>query len=439
MVALYPLAFPKWESAAYFSTSLVTPPEELQLLPMYIPANPFNSLASNMVPAVVLFCVVLGVTLIGMPKKSHLLDTLDVAVQALSKVSRKIAELAPIGVFAISAYAAGTLSVQDLGRLQIYVVSYVAVCLVMALWIMPGLVAALTPLRYREVVGPTRDVLVTAFATGNLFIVLPMLAERSHEVVKRCLESEEDSEEARRLIEVIVPTSFNFPNVGKLLTLTFVLYAGWYTGSDVAVDKLPGFLSMGLFSFFGSIPMAMPFLLDQLMIPADMFDIYLVMNNIVNVRFGTLLSAMHIIVLGVVDERQIKEAVAEMLPDAKLVPITSSRPFLKGEQPELDAIVHSAEAGSAWCLIYPAYSVAVPRDHLFQAPLAYPVARRDARFALFLSQWLELKRMDGTLQKLYDHWILGLTAKTPVERGAIIFDWLGLGDDELEIETEPDR
>ena len=79
MVAVYPLSFPRWESASFFSTSLVTPPEQLELLNMYIPANPFNSLANNMVPAVVLFSVVLGVTLIGMKRKEMLLDSTGLA------------------------------------------------------------------------------------------------------------------------------------------------------------------------------------------------------------------------------------------------------------------------------------------------------------------------------------------------------------------------
>ena len=635
MVAVYPLTFPRWESAAFFSTSLVVPPAELSLLEMYIPANPFHSLASNMVPAVVLFSVVLGVALIGMDTKSKLLDTLDVVVKALAKVSSRIAELAPIGVFAISAHAAGTLAVEDLGRLQVYVISYVAVCMVMALWILPGLVASLTPLRYRDVVGPVRDVLVTAFATGNLFIVLPMLADRSHEVIKRCLESEEDEEEARRLVDVIVPTSFNFPNVGKLMTLTFVLYAGWYSGSDVALDRIPGFLLMGLFSFFGSIPMAMPFLLDQLTIPADMFQIYLVLNNLVNVRVGTLLSAMHIIVLsvlgayvimgrpirwfklvrwaaislaltagtiigtrvtlenlvsheyaldrvfegmsfsaqydpvmeiegdpaplptaagarrveqiqergflrvgyladalpyayhntggelvgydaemarilaadlgvrleftkiersgvtealdaglcdlvmsgmvktpqrmittqfsapyqeqtlafvvhdhrkdefqsladvalrrgltiGVPDEKRYVEGAAVLLPQAEIVPFVSPRAYFRGREPELDAVVMTAEAGSAWCLIYPGFSVAVPRDRIVKAVLAYPVAQRDAEFAAFVSDWIEIKRMEGTLDSLFEHWILGRDATASEPRGALIDDWLGFGGD----------
>ena len=56
--------------------------------------------------------------------------------------------------------------------------------LLVTFWILPGLVTALTPLTYREVVGLTKDALITAFATGNLFVVLPILTEKSQELLR---------------------------------------------------------------------------------------------------------------------------------------------------------------------------------------------------------------------------------------------------------------
>ena len=49
-------------------------------------------------------------------------------------------------MFAIAATAAGTLNIEQLGRLQVYLVTYVAVALLVSLWVLPGLVAALTPI-----------------------------------------------------------------------------------------------------------------------------------------------------------------------------------------------------------------------------------------------------------------------------------------------------
>jgi len=629
MVGLYPLSFPRWESSAFFSSSLVTVPVKTSFLGMYIPANIFRSLAENMVPAVVLFSVIFGVTLIGMKGKAQLLDQLDVGVKALGNISRNVANLAPYGVFAIAAEATGTLSFADFGRLQVYVVTYLAVSLVMALWVMPGLVSSITPLSYRQVVGPVRDVLVTAFATGNLFIVLPMLSEKSHEIVAKCT----DSEKSRKLVDVIVPTSFNFPNVGKLMTLTFIPYAGWFTGHLVQAGQVPAFLVSGLFTFFGSIPVAIPFLLEQLRIPADMFQIYLVLNNLVNVRVGTLMSAMHIIVLavlgayvilgrplqwkglvrysvicvaltlaaiggtrllietamshdytmddafegmaftrdyapvrvltegaealppigadsrmaairargflrvgffsdalpftykntagevvgydaemarmlardlgvdlelvklkrseiknaldtghcdlvmsgmvitvgrmlmaeftrpymdqtlaflvldhraadfssavklaqmdslriGVQDDPFIRRMVQTLVPKAKIEILDSPREYLRGHRPDLDAVLNSAEAGSAWSLIYSAYSVAVPMPRVIQAPTAYPVAMKDKVFADFVSGWIEMKQREGELDRLFKHWIEGEGTKVIEPRWCFARNVLGWG------------
>ena len=51
-VLLFPLMFPTLQTASFFSTTLVEPREPFDLVSLYIPSNPFNSLANNIVPAV---------------------------------------------------------------------------------------------------------------------------------------------------------------------------------------------------------------------------------------------------------------------------------------------------------------------------------------------------------------------------------------------------
>src|SRR4029450_4213853 len=52
VILLMPLAFPTWISASFFSTSLIEKQEEINLLTLFIPANPFYSMSNNIVPAV---------------------------------------------------------------------------------------------------------------------------------------------------------------------------------------------------------------------------------------------------------------------------------------------------------------------------------------------------------------------------------------------------
>ena len=51
VLLLSPLAFPDWPSASFFSTSLVEETKPIDFLQLYIPANPFASLANGVVPA----------------------------------------------------------------------------------------------------------------------------------------------------------------------------------------------------------------------------------------------------------------------------------------------------------------------------------------------------------------------------------------------------
>jgi len=52
---LFPRAFPSIESASFFSTMLIERQPPFNFVDLYIPSNPFHSLANNAVPAVVLF------------------------------------------------------------------------------------------------------------------------------------------------------------------------------------------------------------------------------------------------------------------------------------------------------------------------------------------------------------------------------------------------
>jgi Na+/H+-dicarboxylate symporter len=170
LVAAVPIAFPPIEAASFFSSSLIAERESFDFLALYIPSNPIYSLGHNVVPAVVLFSAVLGIALIGVENKSGLIAGLDVLVDALARMSGFVSRLAPLGVFALIGSAAGTISLEELERLQVYLVTYTLLALALTFWILPGLVSTMTPLRWKEIVPPVRDAIITAFAAGNLLI-----------------------------------------------------------------------------------------------------------------------------------------------------------------------------------------------------------------------------------------------------------------------------
>jgi Na+/H+-dicarboxylate symporter/ABC-type amino acid transport substrate-binding protein len=292
-VFLFPLMFPNISNASFFSTTLLEEREPFELLSLYIPGNPFSSLANNIVPAVVFFSIVVGMALMAVPGKEGLLDVLKIAAAAISKVTNFVVGLSPYGLGAIGALVAGTLRFEELQRLRVYLLSYAAVSLFLALWVLPGLVAALTRVPYRALLSSSRDALVMAFMTTSLFAVLPLLIEQA-----KALTREHAGVQDPTVTDVIVPASFSFPHAGKLLSLSFVLFGAWYADVRLPLSDYPRLAGAGLLAMFGSANAAVPFLLDLFRIPSDTFNLF-VASGVINARFGTLVAAVHTIVIAV--------------------------------------------------------------------------------------------------------------------------------------------
>lgn len=289
-------AFPAIETASFFGSAAPAAAEPPDLFELYLPANIFYSLSQNLVPAVVLFSILVGIALIGIEEKEPVLKMFDGIAQAMARINALMVQLTPYGIFAIAAAAAGTMTIEEVGRVQVYLITYIGVALLVTFWIFPGLVSAVSGLPFRDVFNSYRDPLITAFATGNQFVVLPQIAENTKALLKR---HRAYGEEAASAVDILVPVSFNFPSLGKLLVMLFVLFAAWFTDTELAFDDRL-FLSFGgLLSLFGSINVAVPYMLDSLQIPSDMFQLFIVTGIVVG-RFGAMLAALHIIVLTVI-------------------------------------------------------------------------------------------------------------------------------------------
>jgi Na+/H+-dicarboxylate symporter len=623
IVFLMPLAFPTVEAGSFFSSSLVEI-AEVDFIDLYIPVNPFSSVARTVVPAAAVFSVAFGIALIGVENKHSLLDVLNAISRTLSRIAMMVVKVTPIGVFAIAANAAGTMTIEQFGRLQSYIIPFIVATLLLTFWILPGLAAALTPFTYREILKSARDALTTGFVTGNLFITLPMLVENARKLFEDRRIRNDDTD---NYVEVLVPTSFNFPNIGKLLTLLFVLFAGWFVGKSIALADYPGFAVLGLFTLFGGVDLALPFLLDQMQIPSDMYQLYVV-TGVLNSWFATLLAVMNlftftlvaacaatgavkinlprifsfavislaifaavllgtrfllsemvskeditrrtlmqaeivesqrsrledygfkeaigpqsplksiielgklrigyhpenlpfsfvndkgnlvgfdvelmhimarelgvkpefiewtyesgrddlnqnkfdiaigglivnpnrlaianfsdpymdmttsvvvedhrryefeswreideelIVRLGVVGDAR-AQSIKRYLPNTDLVRLDTYSEFFADNPKGVDAFVISAEAGSAWTILHPAYSVVVPTPHLkTYAAFAIPTGNSDLEE--FVNDWLQMKKTAGTIEKLYDKWILGTTVEQKKQRWSIGRDLLDL-------------
>ncbi len=317
VVSLLELSFPDWPTRSLFQKSSLetaAPPDFLQL---YIPSNPFFSLANGIVPAVVVFSVLIGISLSASNNKAALIEPLSLFGEVLSRITSFVARLSPVGVFALMANMVGTMSFSDLARLQVYVVIMVLLLAILGLWILPGLVSSLTPVGHRQLLQRLRAPLITAFATGSSLVVLPMLTEICKELVAESRKAaDEDGEVSAHEVDVIaglpedeasepeepdptvssvgvlIPAFYSFPTVGNVMTLGFVIFAGWYIGAPVSGDNYPTVIGAGIVSLFGGPSLAIPFTLGLAELPRDLFQVFLSIDVIVS-RFTTFVSAMH--------------------------------------------------------------------------------------------------------------------------------------------------
>ena len=290
VVVVMSFALPPLEAGAFFSTSLIKTPEQINHLDVYIPSNPFRSLASNYVPAVVLFCGLFGIAVIKVRGKEVLLSQFEVASVALRRINGFIIKLTPIGILAISASAAGTLTLEEFGRLQGYLLTFSASALLVALWMLPMTIAAFTPFRYFEVLKVSKDAVLTAFVTGSVFVVIPLMIE----AVSRLFDERNMSpSDGFPKSEFVIPLGYSFPDVGKIVSLIFIPFAAWFYGSTIALGDYPSMLLSGLLLAFGKLTIALPFLLESQGLPRDIFQLFL-LSGVVAGRFSDVTAAMHI-------------------------------------------------------------------------------------------------------------------------------------------------
>ncbi len=290
LVVVLPLSLPDWEAGSFFSASLVESGEGFDFLGLYIPTNPFGALADNVVPAAVLFSILVGIALIPLRNKGRLLEPLLVVSDALGNIASAVVRLAPWGTFALAAGAAGTASPSELARLGGYIATFTIGVALLAFVLFPALVASLSPIGYRELMGRSRGTLLTALATGKMFAVLPMVIAD----VRTLLESHGvRQEEAQEAADVLVPLAYPFPNAGKILAILFIPFAAWFIGQPLGASDYPLLLSVGLLSFFGSPVVAIPFLLGLFRMPADLVALFIV-SGIWGARVGDTLGTMHL-------------------------------------------------------------------------------------------------------------------------------------------------
>ena len=73
-----------------------------------------------------------------------------------------------------------------------------------------------------------------------------------------------------------------------------------------------------------------------------------------------------------------------------------------------------------------AYQVTTPFSRAMRIPVVIPYAGvSDPEMDKFIDNWVMLKRNDGTIDKIYDYWILGKGTEPKEPRWSVVRDVLG--------------
>ena len=289
-----PLAFPNWQNAEFYSANTIQVQEQLSLISLFIPSNPFTAFTQGNIPSVVFFSFVVGLGLIPLANKAPLLTSLMQLKESITLINKVVMQYSPIAIFCIAMRSMFTIESQTIDGLIVYLATALLLVLILCWVVLPVFVSMLTPFSYRQILQVTRSAMITAFATGSFLLVIPTLVEKSLELFK---EWQADNKNLEKVPEIVVPISFTLPIGGKLLGFLFPLFAAWFSGATMHIGAYFDLIVQGTPYLFGSTSVAMPKLLELFNISSSMFEIFLVAENLLASKLVAMLSVMSTFVL----------------------------------------------------------------------------------------------------------------------------------------------
>jgi proton glutamate symport protein len=258
---------------------------QTSLLHLLIPDNLFEALGHNYVPAVVVFAIAYGIAIQKVQNKSVLFEILG-AVQAASvTIWGWIVRLAPFGVFALFAAAAGTIEPNQLGGLLLYVSLFLTGTLLLAFVVLPAVLTAVAPVGYRELIEDLQPAFVLSLVTTLSVVALPFVQKASERITAQagCPESEERTDVIRASLSI----SYVLAQLGNYFLYLLMLYAAFFYRTQLTVAEQLLLPFWTLLSGFGS-PSAtvdgVIFLGNWLHLPPAVLDLYLETGTVT--RYG---------------------------------------------------------------------------------------------------------------------------------------------------------
>lgn len=260
------------QMGGYIGTESVS----LNFADLLIPDNIFYDLANNIVPAVVLFSLLVGIALLSIKDKTVLMQSFSNLLSALTQATAWIARITPLGTFLIIANQAGTIQVATVKQVSTYIILFIVVVCILVFWIFPRLTSMLTSVPAHRWLQQMIPILVLAYTTNVVIVCLPYIIELLKKETELLTFHDE---KAQTQIQGTVSVIFNLP-LGSLFIMAFVLFASVCYGVTLSFMMhirlfvtmcLNGLGAVGLGSWINSLT----FTLDSLGLPLSAVNLFL--------------------------------------------------------------------------------------------------------------------------------------------------------------------
>ncbi|MDD1752239.1 MAG: cation:dicarboxylase symporter family transporter [Methanotrichaceae archaeon] len=283
------LSFPTVPNNSFFSTTQLSRSDGTNFIELFIPSNPFKSLSEGLIPAIVLFCLLFGFSLIGDERNKPFVDLLKGISSTLSKITKLLMKTVPLGIFALTANTAGTITLGQFLQIQVFFVTTIVLSVILVLLGLPLLVYCFTPLGYRKILSAANKGVMLGFSTSHVFITLPLLSEGAANLFK----DTRIEEEARSYSGILVPLAYSFPSLGAFVILLFIMFTAWFYNDPLELNDQIFLAMAGIPSIFGPAKLSIQFLLELMQLPADALRLYIISSPF-HVYFVTALTCMSI-------------------------------------------------------------------------------------------------------------------------------------------------
>ena len=293
MIYITVFLFPRSQGLAHSAYSTLAP-SSINFAELLIPDNIFYALSNNMIPAIVMFGVLLGIALMHLREKGTVLSFLDALVEALTRITSWISRITPIGTFLIIADRVGSIQLTTVKQISTYLILYILIICILVFWIVPRIVSMLTPISPGKWLRDLAPILLLAFTTNVVIVTLPFIIELIKREAERIYKKDGSFQDQ---VQGIVSIIFNLP-LGSLFITVFVFFISIFYHMPLSLmSQLQLFVTTFLTSLgavgLGSWINSLNFLLDSLGLPLNAIDTYLTTLPF-TAGFQSLISVMEI-------------------------------------------------------------------------------------------------------------------------------------------------